>query len=85
MALDQASQLFIYTLLTPPFLTYYAIASDLIVLPGQGGLMIVTVQVPSCSRSWRREKPLSEEKKTCMLLLLLRICSHLLELEKIRI
>ena len=63
MALNQAVQLFTYALLKLQFLTYYAIASDLIVLPGQGSLMIVTVQVPSSSRSWRREEPLSEEKR----------------------
>ena len=40
-----------YILLTLQLLTYYAIASDLIVLSGQGGLMIVTVQVPRSPRS----------------------------------
>lgn len=46
-------------LLTPEWLTYYAIASDLIVLPGQGGLVIVTVQVPRSPRNEEREVPLS--------------------------
>ena len=36
---------------TLPSLTYYAVASDLIVLSGQGGLMKVTVQVPRSPRS----------------------------------
>lgn len=38
-------------LLTLEWLTYYAIACDLIVLPGQGGLVIVTVQVPRSPRN----------------------------------
>lgn len=46
-------------LLTLEWLTYYAIASDLIVLPGQGGLVIVTMQVPRSPGNEEREVPLS--------------------------
>lgn len=50
-------------LLTLEWLTYYAIASDLIVLPGQGGLVIVTVQVPRSPRN--EEKCHYLEEKRC--------------------
>lgn len=59
-------------LLTLEWLTYYAIASDLIVLPGQGGLVIVTVQVPRSPRNEEKCHYL-EEKRCVMFLLLPRI------------
>ena len=56
-ALSQAPH--VGVLLTHEWLTYYAIASDLIVLPGQGGLVIVTMQVPRSPGNEEREVPLS--------------------------
>lgn len=58
-----------YILLIPEWLTYYAIASDLIVLPGQGGLMIVTVQVPRSPEINREKCHYPEEKRGIVFLI----------------